>query len=72
MAMRNYPWVEYERVKSDLTETQSQLKAAKRIQKTLETDVDAAQTAIVELSSQLESQLDELERLQSIKSRDED
>ena len=72
MAMRNNPWVEYERVKSDLTETQSQLKAAKRIQKTLETDVDAAQTAIVELSSQLESQLDELERLQSIKSRDED
>ena len=72
MAMRNYPWVEYERVKSDLTETRSQLRAAKRIQKTLETDVDAAQMAIVELSSQLERQLDELERLQSIKSRDED
>ena len=72
MAMRNNPWVEYERVRSELKETQSQLKAAKRIQKTLETDVDAAQTANVELSSQLESQLDELERLQSMTSRDED
>ena len=71
-AMRDNPWVEYERVRCELEETRTQLKAAKTIQKTLETDVDAAQTAIVELSSQMENQLNELEELRSINAGHQD
>ena len=66
LAMRDSPWVEYERIRCEVEEARKQLKAAKTIRKTLETDIDAAQTAIVELSSQLESQLNELEELRSI------
>lgn len=65
-AMRDNPWVEHERVRCELEETRLQLKAAKTIQKTLETDVKAAQTTILELSSQMENQLNELEELRSI------
>lgn len=71
-AMRDNPWVEHERVRCELKETRLKLKATKAIQKTLETDVDAAQTAIVELSSQLDSQLNELEELRSINAGQED
>ena len=70
--MRDTPWVEHERVRCELKETQLQLKAAKTIQKTLETDVDAAQTAIVELSAQLEAQLNELDELRSINAGQKD
>lgn len=65
-AMRDNPWVEHERVRCELEETRLQLRAAKTIQKTLETDVNAAQTTILELSLQMENQLNELEELRSI------
>lgn len=71
-AMRDNPWVEHERVRCELEETRLQLKATKTIQKTLETDVDAAQTAIAELSSQMEDQLNKLEELRSINAGHED
>lgn len=61
-------WVEYDQVKDKLKQRNIELKSARAKIKTLESDVDASRTAIVELSSQLEGQLDELEELRMIKS----
>lgn len=59
------PWDDYENIKAELMHRNMELRDVKTKQKTLQSDVDAARAAIVELSSQLEGQLDELEELRA-------